>query len=51
MQKRGVDIFFGTMERPDPSMVYKILEDDVCKNVVKGVGFQWAGKAAIVDVH
>ena len=51
MEKRGVEVFFGTMERPDPEMVFKVLEDDVCKKVIKGVGFQWAGKAAIVDVH
>ena len=51
MKKRGVEIFLGTMERPDPSQVFKVLEDEVCKDVVKGVGFQWAGKAAIVDVH
>ena len=51
MRKRGVDVALGTMERPDPGQVFKVLDDEFCRKVLKGVAFQWAGKAALVDVH
>jgi glucosylceramidase len=51
MQKKGVDIFFGTMERPNAKLVDTLLTDPLSKNYIKGVGFQWAGKDAIMDIH
>jgi glucosylceramidase len=51
MQKKGVDLFFGTMERPNTKLVDTLLTDPLSKNYIKGVGFQWAGKGAIEGIH
>jgi glucosylceramidase len=51
MLKKGVDVFFGTMERPNVKLVDTLLTDPLSKNYIKGVGFQWAGKEAIAAVH
>jgi len=51
MAKRGVAVFFGTMERPDESLVDAVLEDPAAGPHVKGAGFQWAGKKAIAGLH
>jgi len=51
MQNLGVNIFFGTMERPDARLVDSILTDPKISAYIKGVGFQWAGKDAIPLVH
>lgn len=51
MQKKGVDLFFGTMERPNSKLVDTLLNDPLSKGYIKGVGFQWAGKEAITDIH
>ncbi|MDP4226666.1 MAG: beta-glycosidase, partial [Bacteroidota bacterium] len=51
MDKQGVDIFFGTMERPNEALVDTILNDPDAGKCVKGVGFQWAGKDAIPGIH
>ena len=51
MQDQNVEIFFGTMERPDAKLVDTILTDSQSNKYIKGVGFQWAGKEAIVDIH
>ena len=51
MKKLGVDVFFGTMERPNPALVDTILTDTYCKKYVHGVGFQWAGKKALPDIR
>ncbi len=51
MKKKGVNIFFGTMERPNISLVDTLLTDPLSKNYIKGVGFQWAGKEAIAGIH
>ncbi len=51
MKKKGVDLFFGTMERPNPKLVDTILTDPLSKDHIKGVGFQWAGKDAISAIH
>ena len=47
MAKRGVAVFFGTMERANESLVDASLQDAAVAPHVKGVGFQWAGKGAI----
>ena len=51
MEAKGVDVMFGTMERPNVALVDTILQDKDCSRYIKGVGFQWAGKDALPGVH
>jgi len=51
MNKLGVEIMFGTMERPNVELVDTVLMDEKASSYVKGVGFQWAGKDAISEIH
>jgi len=51
MNNLNVQIFFGTMERPDQRLVDTILTSVLSKEYIKGVGFQWAGKDAIAGIH
>ncbi|MDR1887049.1 MAG: beta-glycosidase [Prevotellaceae bacterium] len=51
MEKLGVELMFGTMERPTPAMVDTLLQDPKSGKYIKGVGFQWAGKYAIGAIH
>jgi glucosylceramidase len=51
LQKLDVDVFFGTMERPDEKLVDVVLLDPKASKYIKGAGFQWAGKRAIVCIH
>lgn len=50
MQKRGVDIFFGTDERGNPKLVEAVMADAEAARFIQGIGVQWAGKNAIADV-
>ncbi len=47
MKKRGVEVYLGTMERPNPALVDTLLNDPISKEYISGVGFQWAGKSAL----
>ena len=51
MEKEKVQIMFGTMERPNIALVDTIINDPLAGKYIKGIGFQWAGKMAIVDAH
>ncbi|HLJ49908.1 MAG TPA: glycoside hydrolase family 30 protein [Bryobacteraceae bacterium] len=51
MQKRGVDVFFGTLERGNPRMLETVMADKEAARFVKGVGAQWAGKNALPAIH
>jgi glucosylceramidase len=51
MQELGVDVMFGTMERPDASLIDTLLIDKKSSQYIKGVGFQWAGKDAVKAIH
>jgi glucosylceramidase len=51
MQKLGVNLFFGTMERANTKLVDTVLADPGSGKFVKGIGFQWAGKDAIPVIH
>ena len=51
MKERGVELFFGTMERPDERLVEVSLRDPEASKHIQGVGFQWAGKGAIATIH
>ena len=51
MASKGVDVYLGTMERPDPEMWDKIVTDPEVGPYIKGMGFQWAGKDALPELH
>lgn len=51
MEKQGVDIFFGTMERANEALVDTLLTDPSSREYMRGVGFQWAGKAALPGIR
>jgi glucosylceramidase len=51
MEEEGVDIMFGTMERPTVAFLDTILNHPQAGGFIKGAGFQWAGKEAIAGVH
>ncbi|WP_297089359.1 hypothetical protein [uncultured Draconibacterium sp.] len=52
-EKDGIDaeIWLGTIERPQIERVDDVLQYKNTMDYVKGVGFQWAGKGAIPEVH
>lgn len=43
----GVTVFLGTLERGNPDLVSQVMADPAAAAVVKGLGVQWAGKAAL----
>ncbi len=51
MQKRGVQIFFGTLERGNPKLLETVMADKTAASFIKGVGTQWAGKNALPAIH
>ena len=51
MRKRGVEVFFGTLERGNPKLLETVMADKVAAPFVKGVGVQWAGKNALPAIH
>ena len=51
MAKRGVAVFFGTMERPNEKLADASLLDPVAGPYIKGAGFQWAGKGSVAGIH
>ncbi|MEQ5806837.1 glycoside hydrolase family 30 protein [Alteromonas sp. NFXS44] len=51
MDPLGVDVLLGTLERPSPEMVNRVLANDVAADVIKGVGVQWAGKGALPYIN
>ena len=51
MKELGVEVMFGTMERPDPAMAQVVLDDPFCREYITGAGFQWAGKRALPEIH
>jgi glucosylceramidase len=51
MKARGVDLFFGTLERADDRLFEKVLNDPQAGPFIKGVGVQWAGKGAVAAIH
>lgn len=46
-----VDIWLGTIERPQIGRIDVVLNHNEAKKYISGVGFQWAGKGAIPKVH
>jgi glucosylceramidase len=51
MDRRGVEVFLGTLERGDDRLVTAVLDDAEAAAHVRGVGIQWAGKRAVPFVH
>ena len=51
MHKRNVPVWLGTIERADPQMWDKIITDAEAGTWIKGLGFQWAGKDALPELH
>lgn len=51
MKDMDVDVMFGTVERANEHLVDTILTDPLAGKYIKGVGFQWAGKGAIKEIH
>ena len=51
MQKRGIELMLGTIERPNTLLCDTILNDPECKKYITSAGFQWAGKDAISDIY
>jgi glucosylceramidase len=51
MQKRDVEVFFGTLERGNPKLFETVMADKEAQPFIKGVGVQWAGKNALPAIH
>ncbi|MDR0658973.1 MAG: beta-glycosidase [Mediterranea sp.] len=51
MKELGVEVMFGTMERPNPALADTMLTDPDSRKYLTGVGFQWAGKESLPDIH
>jgi glucosylceramidase len=51
MQEAGVEVFFGTMERPNELLADTILTHPTAGQYIQGAGFQWAGKEALPGIH
>lgn len=50
MQRLGVKILFGTMERKNDLMIDTVMKSEAGK-YISAIGFQWAGKGAVKAVH
>lgn len=51
LEGTGVEIYFGTMERPNASLLNATLERSAYAKYVTGAGFQWAGQEALPQVR
>ncbi|MDR1563269.1 MAG: beta-glycosidase [Dysgonamonadaceae bacterium] len=51
MKEIGVEVMFGTMERPTVALADTLLTDPESSKYITGAGFQWAGKYAIGEIH
>ena len=47
LEGSGVELYFGTMERPNAALLAPVLERPQYAKYVKGAAFQWAGAGAI----
>ena len=51
MESRGVQIYFGTLERGNPKLLEAIMADPQASRYIHGLGAQWAGKNALPALH
>jgi glucosylceramidase len=47
MERLGVEVFLGTMERPNAGLLAPALGRPESRRHIKGIGIQWAGKHAL----
>lgn len=47
MRERNVEVFLGTVERPDTRMVSDVLADPEAAAAITGIGVQWHGKSIV----
>jgi glucosylceramidase len=47
----GVEIWYGTYERPVVENIDTILTNQLISKYISGISFQWAGKQAIPGIH
>jgi glucosylceramidase len=51
MESRGVQIYFGTLERGNPKLLETVMADPQAARYIRGLGAQWAGKNALPALH
>jgi glucosylceramidase len=51
MAERHVEVFFGTLERGNIHLLDTTMDDPQAGKYIRGVGVQWAGKAALPQIH
>jgi glucosylceramidase len=51
MAERAVEVFLGTLERPDNTLVDRVLAGPEVSRHVSGIGLQWHGREALPFVH
>ena len=51
MDRRRVEVFFGTLERGDVGLLNDVMNDADAGKWIQGVGVQWAGKGAVAEIH
>lgn len=51
LEGSGVELYFGTMERPNAALLAPVLDRPAYAKYVKGAAFQWAGAEAIGAVR
>lgn len=47
MDSRGVEVYFGTWERPKAAAIDTVMTDPEVGKYIKGLAFQWAGRSAL----
>jgi len=51
LEGSGVELYFGTMERPNAALLAPVLDRPAYAKYVKGAAFQWAGASALVTIR
>ncbi len=51
MERRGIEVFFGTLERANESLLDVVMSTQDAGRYIKGVGIQWAGKGVVAQIH
>ena len=51
MKALGVELYFGTCERPNVALIDSVLTHPEAGKYVSGVGFQWGGRSAVAYVR
>jgi glucosylceramidase len=51
MARRGVEVYFGTLERANIDLLRTSMNDSQAGRYIVGGGVQWAGKNAIAEIH